>query len=147
VNYQSQWIRPYTGEWDGSNETKEYFEKVTLALRQAYPPPRRPALLVPVGDVLFELDRRMKAGEFPGFSDVNQFYHDGIHFNNVGALVFGTTFYSTLFRADPRGGDYGGYDTVNNPWDRDITDAQAAVIQDAVWEVVSVHPLAGIVAG
>ena len=144
VDFQAKWVRPYTGEWDGSNETKDYFEKVTIALRQAYPPPRKPALLVPVGDVLFELDRRMKAGDFPGFTDVNQFYHDGIHFNNVGALVVGTTFYATLFRADPRGSDYGGYDVIAHPWDRNITDAQAAVIQDAVWDIVSTHPLAGV---
>ena len=32
----SQWVRPYTGEWDGSNDTKDHFERVTLALRQAY---------------------------------------------------------------------------------------------------------------
>ena len=144
VDYQAQWVRPYTGQWDGSNETKDYFEQVVQGLRAAYPSLPRPVLLVPVGDVLFELDRRMRAGQFPGFTDVNQFYHDGIHFINVGALVVGTTFYATMFKADPRGSDYSGYDVINNSWDRNITDEQAAVIQDAVWDIVSTHPLAGV---
>jgi hypothetical protein len=56
-----------------------------------------------VGDVLLELDARMKAGKLPGYTEIAQVYVDGIHFNNVGSYVVGTTFYATLFRDDPRG--------------------------------------------
>jgi hypothetical protein len=147
LDYQAQWLRTYTGQWDGSNETRDYFEQVVEGLRDHYPGLPRPVLIVPVGDVLFELDRRMKNGQVPGYSGVEEFYVDSIHFNNVGAMVVGTTFYSTMFKADPRGTDYGGYDTPSTPQDRDITPAQAAAFQDAVWDVVSAHPLAGVAGG
>ena len=144
LDYQAQWLRTYTGSYDGSNETRDYFQRVVQGLRDHYPGLPRPVLMVPVGDVLFELDRRMQDGQVPGYTDVVQFYVDSIHFNNVGAMVVGTTFYATMFRSDPRGTDYSGYDAPSGPLDSDITPAQAAAFQDAVWDVVSTHPLAGV---
>ena len=101
--------------------------------------------MVPVGDVLLELDGRMRAGKVPGFSDIAQVYVDGIHFNNVGSYVVGTTFYATLFRDDPRGLTAEPYNERLDPAkDRQIDEKLALAIQDAVWSVVSTHPLAGV---
>jgi hypothetical protein len=146
LDYRAKWLREYTGGHDGTNETRDYFGKLVAALREAYPTGLNPVLMVPVGDVLLELDSRMKAGRVPGFTSIEQFYADGIHFNNVGSYAVAMTFYATLLRDDPRGlgaGDYGGR-LDEKRGDRPIDAALAAAIQDAAWSIVREHPLAGI---
>src|SRR5437867_190905 len=144
-DYEKQWLRQYrAGKWDGSNETRDYFEKVTQALRQAYPKLEKPVLMVPVGDVLLELDKRMRAGKAPGLEKIDELYVDGIHFNNVGALIVGTTLYSTLFKRDPRGINASAYAPGKSEKDREIKPELAQAIQEAVWEGVSKQPLTGV---
>jgi hypothetical protein len=145
LDYRGKWLRKYTGGWDETNETRDYFEKLVAGLRDAYKGSAKPVLLVPVGDVLLQLDARMRAGKVPGYTDIAQLYVDGIHFNNVGSYVVGTTFYTTLFRDDPRGITAEPYNEKLDPQtDRRIDKALAKAIQETVWEVVSRHPLAGI---
>ena len=145
LDYKKKWLRKYTGGWDGTEETKTTSRSVVAGLRKAYEGKAKPVLMVPVGDVLLELDGRMRAGKVPGFNDIAQVYVDGIHFNNVGSYVVGTTFYATLFREDPRGITAAPYNEKLDPKkDRLIDEKLAAAIQDAVWTVVSKHPLAGV---
>jgi len=145
LDYKTKWLRKYTRGWDGTEETKDYFERLVAGLRQAYEGKAKPVLLVPVGDALLELHERMRAGKVPGFRDIAEVYEDGIHFNNVGSYVVGTTFYATLFRDDPRGLTAGPYNENLDPKkDRLIDETLAVAIQDAVWTVVSKHPLAGV---
>ncbi len=145
LDYKKKWLRNYTGGWDGTEETRDYFENVVAGLRKAHEGKAKPVLMVPVGDVLLELDGRMRAGKVPGFDDIAQVYVDGIHFNNVGSFVVGTTFYATLFREDPKGITAAPYNEKLDPKnDRLIDEKLAAAIQDAVWIVVSKHPLAGV---
>ena len=103
LDYKTKWLRKYTGGWDGTEETRDYFESLVAGLRKAYEGKAKPVLMVPVGDVLLELHERMRVGKVPGFTDIAEVYVDGIHFNNVGSYIVGTTFYATLFRDDPRG--------------------------------------------
>jgi hypothetical protein len=145
LDYRAKWLRKYTGGWDGTEETRDYFEKLVAGLREIYKGRAKPMLLVPVGDVLLELDGRMRAGKVPGYTDIAQVYVDGIHFNNVGSYAVGTTFYATLFRDDPRGLSAEPYNEKLDPAkDRRIDEKLAAAIQEAVWESVSRHPLAGV---
>jgi hypothetical protein len=110
--------------------------RLTLALRRAYPPPAKPVLLVPAGDVLLELDRRMKAGKVPGYRDIGQVYADGIHLKDVGSYIVGCTFYATLYRDNPVGLPSAPYK---------VHDARLArLIQEAAWDVVSTNDLAGV---
>jgi len=146
-DYQQQWQRKYTGKWDGSNETRNYFEQLTKALRDAYPKLEKPVLMIPVGEVLFELDKRIKAGKVPGLESIEALYVDGIHFNNVGAFIAGTTFYATMFKTDPRGIDTRAYGPGKSEKDKPIAPELAKAVQDVVWEVVSTHPLAGVKGG
>ena len=114
-------------------------------LREAYPNLKKPILMIPVGDVLFELDRRAKAGKVPGLKGVEELYVDGIHFNNVGAFVVGTTFYATMFKKDPTGADFRPYGPgTKQKLDQPITQELAAAVQRTVWDVVSRHPYSGI---
>lgn len=139
LDYAKKWLREYTGGWDGTNETRDYFERLTKALRLAYPDLRKPVLLVPVGDVLFELDKRIKDRKVPGYTDIGQLYADGIHFNDVGAYVVGCTFFATLYKESPVGLSSGPYQVKD--------EKLARAIQETVWDVVSNHPLAGIAKG
>jgi len=136
LDFDQKWLRKYTGSWDGTEESKDYFEKLTFELRKAYPKIQKQILLVPVGDVLYELNQRMKGGHVPGYSSITQVYADGIHFNDVGSYIVGSTFYATLYKENPKGLSATPY-KVNNP-------QLVSIIQDAVWKVVSTHPLSGV---
>lgn len=135
LDYDRKWLRKYTGGFDGTEETRNYFETLTRALRKAYPRQASRIFLVPVGDVLLELNQRMKAGKVPGYASIAQVYKDGIHFNEVGSYIVGCTFYATLFRENPNG-------LPSTPYN--VNDARLArIIQDAVWKIVGAHPLSG----
>ena len=136
LDFEGKWRRKYTGGWDGTEETRDYFERLTQELRTAYSKFQDCIFLIPVGDVLNELNRRMKAGKVLGYSSIAQVYSDGIHFNNIGSFIVGCTFYATLYHENPKGLPSSPY-KVDNP-------ALAATVHDAVWNVVSMHPLTGV---
>jgi hypothetical protein len=46
LDYKTEWLRKYTGGWDGTEETRDYFENVVAALRTAYEGKAKPVLLV-----------------------------------------------------------------------------------------------------
>ena len=46
LDYKTKWLRKYTGGWDGTEETRDYFENVVAALRTAYEGKAKPVLLV-----------------------------------------------------------------------------------------------------
>jgi hypothetical protein len=142
TSYEDQWDRSYTDpSFSGGNESRDYFQKVTLALRSDFPAVTID--MVPVGDVLYELASRMSLGQINHFTDISQIYTDEIHFydggahGNVGSYLTALTFYATLFKDSPVG------DTQYGLWG--ITDAAlAGQIQDTVWDVVAGHPYSGV---
>jgi hypothetical protein len=134
-DFDIAWKKLYTGGWDGTNETKDYFERLTVKLRKAYPNLKKPILMVPVGHVLYELNQQMKAGNVPGYKHVKELYADGIHLNNVGSYIVGCTYFATLYRENPKG-------LASAPYG--VDDAKlAGIIQDTVWKVVSTVELSG----
>ncbi len=136
--YTQLWDRTYTGGWDGTNESRDYFQRVVDDLNSISLGLNKPILMVPVGDVLYELDKRMEQGLVPGYGDIIDIYADGIHFNSAGSYVVGLTFYATLYKDNPNGMP------VPSQWGTSITAAQAAVFQDTVWDVVAGHPYSGV---
>jgi len=133
-DFDTAWLKKYTGGWDGTNETKDYFERLTRELRKAYP--KLKIRMVPVGHVMYELNQRMKAGEVPGYQHIKEVFADGIHLNNVGSYVVGCTYFATLYKENPKG-------LPGEPYK--VTDPKlAAVIQETVWKVVSTNELAGV---
>lgn len=136
LDYEAKWLRGHTGGWDGTNETRDYFERLVTALREEYAEAGVTVRMVPVGDVLLELDRRAKAGKVPGLKSVEGLYVDGIHFGDKGAYVVGLTYYATLYGADPAGLPSAPYE---------VNDAEfVRAAQEAVWHVVKGHPFAGV---
>jgi len=136
LDYPKKYGRAYTGGWDGTEETASYFSTVLKAVREAYPARKNRIHLVPVGDVVLEIDKRAKAGKIPGIKSAVDLYVDGIHFGDTGAFVVGSTFYATLFRKSPAGLSAEPYG-VKDP-------NQVKAIQEAVWDVVTQHPEAGL---
>lgn len=138
-DYTDRWTSKWKGGYDLTNETRDYFERLLNEIRKNKPEMKKPVLLVPVGDVMNELHKKMKAGEIPGYKSIYEVYADSIHLNNVGRFIVGTTFYATLFKEDPTG---------INPAPFKVTDAALAkTIQQTAWKVVSENPDAGIAKG
>lgn len=130
--YSAFWVLEYTG---GTllSQTADYFNDLTEEMRSRYPDTS--IRLMPVGNVMYELDQRMEEGLIPGFSDVYEFYADNSHLNAYGQYTVAVTYYSVIYRSDPRGLPHTGFN---------ITPSTAALIQDAVWSVVTSHPLVGV---
>lgn len=99
LDYRTKWLRPYTGCWDGSNESRDYFARVLEGLRAAYPDQSDQFEIVPVGDVIFTLHEKARAGRLPGLTSATDLYVDGIHFGNLGSYLVGATFFAALFDA------------------------------------------------
>jgi hypothetical protein len=135
-DYLTRWEAKYTGGWDATNETRDYFETLLREVRQATPELKRPVLLVPVGYVLADLHAQMKSGKVPGWTSIYQFYKDGIHLNEPGSYAVGCTYFATLLRQSPEG-------LPTEPYGR-IEPELAKVIQQTAWRVVAGHPYAGI---
>jgi len=134
LDFGKKWSRTYTGDWDNTEETADYFRRLLTELRKAYPAQAKRILLIPVGDVLLELDKQMKAGKVPGYKSITELYADGIHLNDMGSYVVGCTFYATLFQDSPKGLPGKPYNVANPKVE--------AVLQETVWKVVQAEPLA-----
>jgi hypothetical protein len=128
--YEKIWLRPYTGGWDGTNETRDYFERVVSALRAAYPEIQDQIELVPVGDTLLALDRAMRAGQVPGYTNVFQFYKDTIHVNPLGSYTTGCVFFAKVYGQSPVG-------LPTRPYG-DFPEALTRLIQESAASVVGV---------
>lgn len=134
--WDKRWTAKYTGGWDTTNETADYFETLTRILRQVNPAVAKPLLLIPVGHVMYEFDKQAHAGAVPGFKGAYDLYKDPIHLTNMGSYLVGCTFYATLYKTDPKGFAGAPYKVTD--------DAFMGLVQRLVWQVVSAHPLAGV---
>jgi hypothetical protein len=134
-DWETQWNKTYTGNWDATNRTKDYYEDLVVALRQAQP--EFAIYIIPVGHVMEELDNRMEAGLVPGYDDITDIYVDDIHLSNdIGSYIVATTFYATVFKQSPIGLPV---PTEYQP----LSNQLAAIVQDTVWDIVPNIPLSG----
>lgn len=143
VYMYAQWPSGSNAGWDSAawlrddplqDRTAAYYEGLVTELRSLEPP--TDFFLIPVGHVFHELHQQARAGKIPGIASQGDWMQDSVHLNDRGSYVAGLTFYTVLYGTDPRG------QNVVAPYT--ITDEQAAVVQEAVWKVVSRHPLCGL---
>jgi len=113
----------------GSNESREYFEKLHAAVVGTTKFLKRPAELVRVGHAMAALDAKMEAGEVPGHTTMWQLYRDGIHLNENGSYLVGCVYFATLLRENPAGLPTTSYGSV----DPNL----APLLQQIAWEVSS----------
>lgn len=161
-DFRAKWDRTYTGGWDNTNETRDYFKKLLAGVRtDAAGKLDKQVRLVPVGDVLYELDKRAKAGQITGLTSVEQLYGDGIHFGNLGSFVVGSTFFATLYKQSPvgqavpaawltinaqytSGGNFDLPGMADDPAYPNFDAASLRAVQQTIWDVVSTHADAGV---
>jgi hypothetical protein len=128
-DFASRWEAKFSGGWDNSNETRDYFETLLREVRQATPFLKKKPMLVRVGYVMNELNARIKAGQVPGYTSIYQFYKDGIHLNQAGSYLVGCTYFATLLKQSPVGLPTEPYGTIDP--------SLAQIIQKTVWQVVA----------
>jgi len=137
--FESEWTAAVADDDDAITvHAREYYDRLINRVRNAT---EATVNLIPVGEVLYELDQRMEAGQIPGFTDITQFYRDTTHLTfDLGRYTAGITTFATLFDTNPTGstkpaGFYGS-DSAFSP-------ALYSAIQDAVWDVVSANAYGG----
>ncbi|MGC8711269.1 MAG: sugar-binding protein [Leptodesmis sp.] len=145
LDWDTQWLRPYTGSWDGTYRTQAYYELLTHELHTAEPSLKIP-LMIPVGQVIYALNKRMKAGLVPGYNSITQLYTDETHLNNVGSYLVALTFFATIYQENPLKlpipQEYQPDPTRS--YDQALSSELAAILQNTVWDVVTTTLLAGV---
>ncbi len=136
AGWNQLWTRTYGSAGPNTDETKDYFEKLVMRLRQNHTD-IKPVLFVPVGQVFHALNNKMAAGQVPGYSHIWQVYADGVHMTGIGSYIAACTYYATLYSQDPRGL------SVPSTFGT-ISPEVAGIIQSTVWDVVRNEVLAGV---
>lgn len=135
-DFTARWEAKYSGGWDNSNETRDYFDQLLAEIRKETPFLKKPPLLVPVGHIMNELHTQMKAGKVPDYTSIYQFYKDGIHLNEAGSYLVGCTYFATLLKQSPVRLPTAPYGNIDP--------SLAETIQKTVWHIVAAHPEAGV---
>ncbi|MBN8526175.1 MAG: hypothetical protein J0M02_12650 [Planctomycetes bacterium] len=131
--FLAQWERPWVvGQRGGIPPVhcRAYARQVFADLQAANPGLRHPVRLIPIGSVLAELDRRFRAGAYPGLARVEELYADEVHLNQRGNYAAWETFYAVIIGDSPIG---------KTRLERfpGVDDAFAGLVQDVVQQVVA----------
>ena len=117
------------------------FEKVAAGLSAKFPD-RKPVRVIPVGEVMYQLHLRMKAGDVPGYTHIADLYADGVHLKAEGKYVEAVTHYAAVFADDPHGCITSGLRFWKGPYK--VEKAFAKTVWDVVWRVVTMYPHSGV---
>lgn len=140
TSYQDQWNGPSPDNVNTPmSRRREYFNNLIERVRAETD---ANVYMIPVGEVLYELDVRMRAREIPGLSSVNQLYRDGLHLTyGAGRFVAGATTFATILGQYPTGLDipadfYGGPTAPS--------EAQKTAILETIRDVLDKHLYSGV---
>jgi hypothetical protein len=137
ADYSAAWGAPYTGA-AGSEMTRDFFWQASAQLQSQH---GGSFALIPVGDVVAELDQRMRNSLVPGFTSAADLYRDSIHFNEYGQYVAFLTHYATMFQTSPVGLPVPSVFTQGSAV---FSPALVQEFQETVWAVVSTHPYTNV---
>ncbi|HEX8340274.1 MAG TPA: hypothetical protein VF624_05135 [Tepidisphaeraceae bacterium] len=138
IDYADTWTKPYDANDINTMMTRDSTRQIMASLRS------EPALagrtfLVPVGEVYFALDAKMRRGEIPGFSSAADLYRDAFHANAAGSYAAALTMYATMNRVSPVGmalpAAYG---------DSGLSEQTRLIFQQTVWDVVRTSEFTGV---
>ncbi len=146
---------------------RDYYEFMDRANQHFAQRLSKPVLMIPFGDVVCELDKRLKAGTIPGLDELyrrdpdripswdpkvgakvgaNIFYADRLHpvaqphlDGTIATYVMGLMYYSVLTGDSPVGLSGDAY-RFGHEADEELRHA----LQTAVWDVVKDHPYTGV---
>jgi hypothetical protein len=122
----------------------ELWEGVVLYGALARDENRQPIYLIPGGQVIAELGRRVDAmGGLPGFNDLEDLFADNIHINDLGAYLIALTHYAVIYQRSPIGLPRDLVLADGTPADAPSPEL-ALLMQQVVWDVVTGLPKTGI---
>ncbi|MCU0906079.1 MAG: hypothetical protein MUF73_01235 [Rhodobacteraceae bacterium] len=130
----------------------ELWEGVILFGALARDPERRPIHLIPGGQVLAEIVRRIEADPtaYPGLTRPEDLFYrspegvqDLIHLSDLGSYAIALTFYAVLYQQSPIGLPHQLLQTDGTPANAPTPEA-ARMMQQAVWDVVTRLPRTGV---
>lgn len=172
VDYQAVWKADLrkSGGHDGGLLTavqRDYYKLIERANEEFADKLGKPLRMIPFGDIVYELDKRLKAGRIPGLAALyerdperipswdpalgdqagaNILYADRHHpvapphlDGTIATYVMGLMYYSVLTGQSPIGFSGDAYD-FGDPRDEALRHA----LQIAVWDVVREHPYTGV---
>lgn len=172
-DYEAQWLKKYdpSARWQGNTfATRDYKYQLMEALKEKYPGlwTSGRLVMIPVGDVFFAINRKLRQGKLAGLTDIEDFYTDLIHARSgLPRYTVAATFFAVLFRENPAKLDWrlyndaAKYRTTNegsNPMRKfythlpdlgehlEINAERAKLVNETIWEVVSEHPYTGLAA-
>ena len=126
LQYENAWLKTTTGATtELTMRNRSYFHDLYVAVHDSEPAVR----VIPAGEVLYSLDKRMRNGEIPGFSNIAGLYGDDYHLNALGSHIVAATAYATMFAESPVGLPYSDAAPV-------VTPASLQLMQQTVWDTV-----------
>ncbi len=150
VMYQGDFDKPWIGN---ICRTRDFTSQVFEGIKKAFPELWKQGRLVrvPMGEVCYELDKKMQAGQFPGHTTVKDFYTDVQHFRaGMASYTIKALFYAAIFEEKPHVLDYTIYTDPANKKAKDpshecgeiipISEKQAKILHDTIWDVLNNHP-------
>jgi hypothetical protein len=156
-DYAAQWEKPYQGDFDkpwigNIARTRDYTNQVFEGIKKNFPDLWQQGRLVriPGGELFFELDKKMQAGEMPGISTIKDLYTDVQHIRaGMAAYSIAALFYAAIFEEKPESLDFTIY---NDPekygpdmhHDRGevipVTPERVEILYETIWDVLQKHP-------
>ena len=142
--------KPFQKAWDANtvdalttptSHSRKYYEYLVTRMRA-----RTDAeiFLIPIPEVMYELDKKMQAGKVPGFTGIGDIMGDKLHLDHgIGHYLAGVTVYATICRTNPTGlvKPDGHYDSKDK---KPLTPQMTKLINTTVWDVVSKHAYTGV---
>jgi hypothetical protein len=102
-----------------------------------------PVYIIPGHKMMARLFDDIQLGRVPGITNINQFFSDNIHTNELGAYAISMIHYACIFNKSPAG--LPNNLLPNAPSSTPIpTQALAGYLQTMVWDVVTKYPRSGI---
>lgn len=134
TDYSTRWLETYDGS--GSRTwTRDFFNGLMEAVRADHMDLPSPIYMIPVGEVLYELDQLAEAGKLPGYAGIEELYEDPYHLTPpVGHYIASVVTYCTIF----------GDTAIGLPKPNGISDELAAIIQQTSWDVIRTHQYTGV---
>jgi hypothetical protein len=121
--------------------TRDYYEYLLKRLREKTD---AEVHIIPVPEVMHELDKQMQAGKVPGLTGIGDIMKDKLHLDpGLGHYIASVTVYATIFGKNPAGivKPEGHYDDGNKEL---LTPQMCEIVNKTVWDVVSKNPSTGV---
>jgi hypothetical protein len=135
---KSQWEQRWLSETD--TRGRATFQKVADGISALFPD-KKAVKIIPVGEVMYRLHLRMKAGKVNGCEHIADLYADGVHLKAEGKYLEAVTHYTAVFQQDPHDCIISGLRFWKAPYG--VDKAFAEIVWDVVAEVTEVESAQG----